>query len=461
MQFNRAGRHVQAAEEARREAELEALQQRIAERGRLAGLHDKLTGKERAIKRQLPPDVEWWDAELLPTESYECVPVYPPSREVQQEAEKAQAPVDGASSSSSSRLLPLIISPDTRITHYIQHPIPIPAPSSTAPPVPRKGVMLTKREMKKMRRQRRAAEQQDKQDRIKMGLQAPDAPKVKLSNLMRVLTSEAVADPTKVEARVRREVAARRVAHERANAERALTGDEKWEKKQRQKELKEEFRGVWLAAWCVPLLAHPYHLATIKRSAKEARLGGRCIRTRPGSDVIERGGEKDEDETERGEGFSLVVVEGSQDGIKKFKKTMAKLSGRDPRDKVGGGSASRQDDDDDDPRSSAQQPFLGAMGDAPPPPPSNPLEDLDILDWDQVSWSRNTFDLIHEGRVKDRVLPRVHRNAGAGSGSSAEYVLRIVPGYVAGASEAKEALPEQWRGLWDVASRRREAEGEE
>ncbi|PWN26883.1 PRP3-domain-containing protein [Jaminaea rosea] len=467
LQFNRAGRHVAAAEEARREAQLEALQKRIAERGRLAGLSDKLTGKERAIKRQPPPDVEWWDAALLPEESYECVPAYPPTQEILARAAQAAPAAESSSpSSSSSSLLPLIISAGTPIDSYVQHPIPIPAPSSTAPPPPSRGIMLTKREMKKMRRQRRAAEQQDKQDRIKMGLQAPDAPKVKLSNLMRVLTSEAVADPTKVEARVRREVAARRVQHERTNAERALTGDQRWEKEQSRKERVEEQRGTWLAAWAVPLLAHPYHLATIKRSAKEQGLGGRCVRVRPGKGgIIEREGEdhRGGESTKEEQGFSLVVVEGSFDGIKKFKKTMAKLSERDPRDKVGGSSS--RDDDEAGPSafSSSNRPFLGAMGDAPPPGPTNALDDLGLHDWEEVTWSRNTFQLVHEGRVKERLLPPARAGAAdgsGGSGDSAGYALRIVPGWMEGSNEAKEQLPEQWRGLWDVAGRWVEAEGD-
>ena len=43
--------------------------------------------------------------------------------------------------------------------------------------------------------------------KVRLGLVAPDEPKVKLSNLMRVLGNEAVMDPTKVEAHVRAQVA--------------------------------------------------------------------------------------------------------------------------------------------------------------------------------------------------------------------------------------------------------------
>src|SRR6202453_4280573 len=99
-----------------------------------------------------------------------------------------------------------------------------------------------------MRKQRRQAELQDKRDRIRMGLIPPDPPKgmlspcscsafsdlrilpVRLSNLMRVLTSDAVQDPTRVEARVRREVAMRKHTHDKMNAERKLTDEQRREK---------------------------------------------------------------------------------------------------------------------------------------------------------------------------------------------------------------------------------------
>lgn len=123
-----------------------------------------------------------------------------------------------------------------------------------------------------MRKQRRKAEQQDKQDRVRMGLIPPDPPKgslpicnillprvltvayyhiVRLANLMRVLTSDAVQDPTKVEAKVRREVAMRRVAHDRMNMERKLTDDQKKEKIE-MKKIEEEKKGIYGAVYkCV------------------------------------------------------------------------------------------------------------------------------------------------------------------------------------------------------------------
>ena len=59
---------------------------------------------------------------------------------------------------------------------------------------------------------------------------APDDPKVKMSNLMRVLGNEAVQDPTKVEAHVREQMAKRLANHEKANADRKLTPEQRKEK---------------------------------------------------------------------------------------------------------------------------------------------------------------------------------------------------------------------------------------
>ena len=116
-----------------------------------------------------------------------------------------------------------------------------------------------------MRKQRRQAELQDKRDRIRMGLIPPDPPKgwflfvdcyrlrlkypsVRLANLMKVLTSDAVQDPTRVEARVRREVAMRKHGHEKMNAERKLTDEQRREKIELKK-AEEDKKGIFGAVF--------------------------------------------------------------------------------------------------------------------------------------------------------------------------------------------------------------------
>ena len=91
--------------------------------------------------------------------------------------------------------------------------------------------MLTKKERKKMRKQNRSEIQKEYQEKIRLGLLPPPEPKVRMANLMRVLGTEAVQDPTKVEAHVRAQMAKRQKAHEDANAARKLTKEQRRDKK--------------------------------------------------------------------------------------------------------------------------------------------------------------------------------------------------------------------------------------
>lgn len=65
---------------------------------------------------------------------------------------------------------------------------------------------------------------------------------------MKVLTSDAVQDPTKVEAKVRREVTQRANKHEQDNEDRKLTVEERQEKEY-QKMLAKERKGIYAAVF--------------------------------------------------------------------------------------------------------------------------------------------------------------------------------------------------------------------
>lgn len=84
-----------------------------------------------------------------------------------------------------------------------------------------------------MRRQNRREAWKEEQEKIRIGLALPPEPKLRISNLMRVLGTEAVQDPTKIEAHVREQMAKRQKAHEDANNARKLTVEQKREKKLR------------------------------------------------------------------------------------------------------------------------------------------------------------------------------------------------------------------------------------
>ena len=68
------------------------------------------------------------------------------------------------------------------------------------------------------------------QEKIKLKLIDPPPPKVKISNMMNVLTNEAVADPSKVEMGVKKQIQDRLQKHLEQNQKRKLTNEQKAEK---------------------------------------------------------------------------------------------------------------------------------------------------------------------------------------------------------------------------------------
>lgn len=358
LQFHKPGRHIREAEDLRREQQLEEIKKRIEESARKANAAEGIEeGDEKRLLRRAPPEVEWWDVNLLSARSYDSVP----EGSVEQMLENAEK--------EGGRVL--LYGKESPIDQYIQHPIPIPAPTEKSSVAPR-GLMLTKKEQRKLRRQRRAAEQSDKRDRIKMGLLPPDPPKVKLSNLMRVLTSEAVSDPTKIEARVRREIAARKEAHERQNAERKLTDEQRREKTERKKE-KEAEKGLFCAVFKVKHLISGRHKFKVRRNAYDHGLTGVTV---------------------FGRDMAVVVVEGSGKAIKAYKRLMlVRIDWSDP------GESNNNDSDDEDGKKeqeggNANNTPLGGGG-------GGGFRTLTTNE-ENVDWSTNTCELIFEGPIRER-----------------------------------------------------------
>lgn len=395
MTFNAPGRHIRAAEEARREAQMEALKRRIEEQARKAGL-EELTAEERALRRPQPPGVEWWDQALLPgQDSYDAVALLDKGK--------------GKEQSSSKDNLPLIEGKGSPIDIYIQHPIPIPAPTDKIK-VESKGVMLTKKEIKKMRRMRRRAELEDKQDKIKMGLLPPDPPKVKLSNLMRVLTSEAVADPTKVEARVRREVVARKNAHEQANLERMLTAEQRKAKSEEQKQ-RDVAKGMETIVFKIKHLVSPSHKFKVRKNAQQLGLTGVAL---------------------FGKDFALVLVEGGQKGIKAYRHLMMnRINWQDP-------GRRKTDGLDDLADLHTPEPSAAAAAASTPTLPDE-QDELSHIDWNE-----NFCRILFQGPVRDRQF---------GQGFRARQCEADI--------DAKQALGPKMSSYWDLAKRDERANEED
>jgi len=160
--------------------------------------------------------------------------------------------------------------------------------------------MLTKDERKKLRKKSRIEAQREKQERILLGLETPPPPKIKISNMYRVLTSEAVADPSAIEKKVRQEMEQRLSNHDARNEARKLTPEEKHEKKVR-KYTEDTTGEVHIALFKISDLTSPQIRFKVDINAQHNHLTG-CILYC--GDV------------------TMVVVEGGVKGIKRYKKLM-------------------------------------------------------------------------------------------------------------------------------------------
>lgn len=152
-------------------------------------------------------------------------------------------------------------------------------------------VFLTKKEKKKLRRQNRREAWKEKQEKIRLGLEPPPEPKVKMSNMMRVLGTQAVQDPTKIEAHVREQMARRQKAHEEANEARKLTVDQKKQKKV--KKVKEDTSlGVNVAVYRLLSLHNPAKKFKVEMNAKQLQMTGVIVVYKNTNVVVVEGGPK-------------------------------------------------------------------------------------------------------------------------------------------------------------------------
>uniref|UniRef100_A0A665U013 U4/U6 small nuclear ribonucleoprotein Prp3 n=1 Tax=Echeneis naucrates TaxID=173247 RepID=A0A665U013_ECHNA len=273
FKFHDQGRFEKIAQRIRTKAQLERLQNEIAQAARKTGIQASTKLALIAPKKDLGegevPHIEWWDSYILPT-----------NMEITEDTKFDQLVLFG-------------------VTNLVEHPAQIQPPVDTDKPVTL-GVYLTKKEQKKLRRQTRREAQKEVQEKVRLGLMPPPEPKVRISNLMRVLGTEAVQDPTKVEAHVRAQMAKRQKAHEEANAARKLTAEQRKEKKV--KKLKEDTTdGVHISVYRIRNLQNPAKKFKVEANANQLYLTGTVVLHR---DV------------------NLVVVEGGPKAQKKFKRLM-------------------------------------------------------------------------------------------------------------------------------------------
>ncbi|KAL7393009.1 hypothetical protein ABVT39_005340 [Epinephelus coioides] len=273
FKFHDQGRFEKIAQRIRTKAQLERLQNEIAQAAKKTGIQASTKLALIAPKKELGegevPHMEWWDSYILAN-----------NMDISPETDFDNVELFG-------------------VTNLVEHPAQMSPPVDTDKPVTL-GVYLTKKEQKKLRRQTRREGQKELQEKVRLGLMPPPEPKVRISNLMRVLGTEAVQDPTKVEAHVRAQMAKRQKAHEEANAARKLTAEQRKEKKV--KKLKEDLTdGVHIAVYRIRNLQNPAKKFKVEANANQLYLTGTVVLHK---DV------------------NLVVVEGGPKSQKKFKRLM-------------------------------------------------------------------------------------------------------------------------------------------
>lgn len=269
--FNEKGKYVQQAAALRRQAQLEAMKKRIAERARQAGIDEDMD-VEKSYLVPAPPAIEWWDEGLVSGGDYSSI------------EDPANLKVD---------------TEDTIITRYIQHPVQLDPPQEKHQAA-QKPLYRTPKEQAKIRRQRRMENLKEQQAKIRLGLEPAPPPKVKKSNLMRVLGEQAVKDPTAVEARVNREIADRRKDHETMNENRKLTKDQRREKLVNQQETDASL-GIYVSVYRIDNLASGRNRFKISKNAEQNALSGICV-------IHPK--------------LNLVIVEGGKHSINNYRKLM-------------------------------------------------------------------------------------------------------------------------------------------
>ncbi|NXU23649.1 PRPF3 protein, partial [Thalassarche chlororhynchos] len=260
FKFHEKGKFEKIAQRLRTKAQLEKLQAEISQAARKTGIHTStklaLITPKKELKEGEIPEIEWWDSYIIPN----------------------GLDLKGGTSSKRDEYF--------GITNLVEHPAQL-NPPGTAPVLVDFAVKLATKYS----------------ERLALGASHSSSPvslAVRISNLMRVLGTEAVQDPTKVEAHVRAQMAKRQKAHEEANAARKLTAEQRKAKKV--KKLKEDVsQGVHIAVYRVRNLSNPAKKFKIEANAGQLYLTGVVVLHK---DV------------------NVVVVEGGPKAQKKFKRLM-------------------------------------------------------------------------------------------------------------------------------------------
>lgn len=225
------------------------------------------------------PQVEWWDSFFLPAgkASFE-----------------ADLPV------SDKFFL-------DRVTHYVQHPVPLRNDQVEQTKQMTVPFYLTEKEKKKLRRKKRIEKEKEKQEKVSLGLAPAPLPRVTLKNYMKVMAKEAIQDPSKCEQKVRGLVEQRVTDHLDRNEANKLTSEQRELKMKRKHERDLDRENVMLVFKINTRELSAQNKFKIDMNAQQLHLQGLCLLADP--------------HTCSGVPH-IVVVEGGPTATKRYKKLM-------------------------------------------------------------------------------------------------------------------------------------------
>ncbi|RVE41717.1 hypothetical protein evm_013629 [Chilo suppressalis] len=181
LRFHEPGKFRQLAERLRMKAQLEKLQNEISQIARKTGISSAT--KLALLASDAPdsdrvPDIEWWDSVILMTPE-------------EREAKRRQSSASGTDDRTpAQRVLACNTGDDdivdnlnlAAVTNLVEHPQQLRPPTEPLKPT-YMPVFLTKKERKKLRRQSRREAWKEEQEKVRLGLEAPPEPKLRIQDL--------------------------------------------------------------------------------------------------------------------------------------------------------------------------------------------------------------------------------------------------------------------------------------
>jgi len=200
------------------------------------------------------PVMEWWDEAFLPKERRDLRKI---SKAAVSEADDVQ----------------LLAAQNARTYKLVQHPVPVRPIGGGDKGVAVLPMYMTREERKKLRRTTRKQRELEKRDKMMMGLIPAPEPKFKLSNFMKVLGDQAVADPSKVEMKVLQQMQQRVLNHEMRNLAAKLTPQQRKEKRLRKLQ-EDTSRAVHVAVFRVRDFSNLKYRFKVDVNAQQRFLSG-------------------------------------------------------------------------------------------------------------------------------------------------------------------------------------------